>query len=154
MRLNVGGQTGGARDRLISQRFLPLRVPGCGSADESSTPPLPTPIGPRFRCRRRFGVYSCPTRLQPDAAPAGSSRNAIQLRGCDFDGGRPGIAGSSVFGAFDGPVAGAVAFDHAGVGAVSARPERMPEDFLDHAPKDVIVLVRGESPRSRRLRGG
>jgi len=59
-----------------------------------------------------------------------------------------------MLGAFDGPVAGAVAFDDAGVGAVAAFPVGVGEDFLDDPAVRVICLVRGESPRSRRLRGG
>ena len=82
------------------------------------------------------------------------SPNALKLRGCDFDGGWPGVADLSVSGAFDGPVAGAVAFDNSGVGAVPAFPERESEDFLYDTPEAFIGLVRGESPRSRRLRGG
>ena len=59
-----------------------------------------------------------------------------------------------MLGAFDGPVAGAVAFDHSGVGAVPAFAEWESKDFLDDTPVGVIGLVRGESPRSLRLRGG
>ena len=59
-----------------------------------------------------------------------------------------------MFRAFDRAVAGAVAFDDAGVGAVSAWSERESEDLLDDAAVPVIGLVRGESPRSHRLRGG
>ena len=83
-----------------------------------------------------------------------SSCNAIQLRGCDFDGGWPGVEDFSMFRAFDRAVAGAVAFDDAGVGAVSAWSERESEDLLDDTAVPVIGLVRGESPRSHRLRGG
>ena len=80
--------------------------------------------------------------------------NALQLRGCDFDGCGAVVADFSMLGAFDGPVAGAVAFDDAGVGAVAAFPVGVGEDFLDDAAVCVIGLVRGERPRSRRLRGG
>ena len=84
MRLNVGGQTGGARDRLISQRFLPLRVPGCGSADESSTPLLPTNRGPILgRCKRFWRTAHRrnvpPDRVEkalPHRAPAEGERSA------------------------------------------------------------------------------
>src|SRR5664279_5218398 len=81
--------------------------------------------------------------------------NAIQLCRCDFDGGWAGVEGFLVCGAFDGPVAGAVAFDHSGVGAVSAFAEWESKDFLDDTSLGVIgCLVRGESPLSLRLRGG
>src|SRR2546423_12240031 len=43
--------------------------------------------------------------------------NALQLRGCGFDGCGAVVADFSMLGAFDGPVAGAVAFDDAGEGA-------------------------------------
>jgi hypothetical protein len=82
------------------------------------------------------------------------AHNALQLRGCDFDGCGAVVADFSMLGAFDGPVAGAVAFDDAGVGAVAAFPVGVGEDFLDDAAVCVIGLVRGERPRSRRLRGG
>jgi hypothetical protein len=60
-----------------------------------------------------------------------------------------------MLGAFDGSVAGAVAFDDAGVGAVSAFLVGVGEDFVDEASVGVVIgAVRGESPRSRRLRGG
>jgi hypothetical protein len=75
----------------------------------------------------------------------------FKLRGCDFDGGGPVVAGLAVFSAFDGPVAGAVAFDHSGVGAGSAFVERVFEDFCDDAAVGgVVSAVRGESPRSVR----
>jgi hypothetical protein len=60
-----------------------------------------------------------------------------------------------MFGAFDGAVAGAVAFDDSGVDAVAAFPQGESEDFLDHTPQGVVIAeARGESPRSRRLRVG
>ena len=59
-----------------------------------------------------------------------------------------------MFGAFDGPVAGAVAFDDAGVGAVSAFPVGVGEDFGFHSLYCVMDLVRGKSRWSLRLRGG
>lgn len=84
-----------------------------------------------------------------------ASPNAVDLSGPDFDGGRAGVADFSMFSAaFDGPVAGAVAFDHAGVGSVSTFAEWVSENFVDHALEGVVIrVVRGEIPRSRRLRG-
>src|SRR6266536_5309189 len=80
--------------------------------------------------------------------------NAIQLRGGDFDDSGASVEDFSVLRAFDGPVAGAVAFDHSGIGAVPAFAEWESKDLFDDTPVSVIGLVRGESPRSPRLRGG
>jgi hypothetical protein len=84
-----------------------------------------------------------------------SSRNGVQLRGRDFDGGGPVVADFAVLWSFDGLVAGAVAFDHSGVGTVSTFLARVVEDLVDDAPvRGVATAVRGESPQSHRLRGG
>jgi hypothetical protein len=106
----------------------------------------------RERCIRaesdRFGAVLV-------ATDHGARVNALKLRGCDFDGGGPGVEDFLVSGSFDGPVARAVAFDDSGVGAVAAFPEGESEDFVDDsAVRVVIAAVRGEIPRSRRLRGG
>jgi hypothetical protein len=61
--------------------------------------------------------------------PAKARPNALQLRGCDFDGCGAVVADLSMLGVFDGPVAGAVAFDDAGVGVVAAFPVGVGEDF-------------------------
>ena len=105
----------------------------------------------RARHVRRSAAARALRTGRPAAAP---SRNAIQLRGGDFDGSGAGVEDLLVLRAFDGPVAGAVAFDHSGVGAVPAFAERESKDLLDDTPVSVIGLVRGENPRSHRLRGG
>ena len=79
---------------------------------------------------------------------------ANPLRDCDFDGGGAWVEDFSVFGSFDVPVAGAVAFDDAGVGAVSAFAVWVGEDFGFHSLYCVMDLVRGKSRWSLRLRGG
>jgi schlafen family protein len=85
----------------------------------------------------------------------GASTNGVQLRGCDFEGGRPVVEDLAVLTAFDGPVARAVAFDHPRVCAVSTFVARVVENFVDDAAVGgVATAVRGESPRSHRLRGG
>jgi hypothetical protein len=65
------------------------------------------------------------------------------------------VFGLFVPGSFDGPVAGSVAFDDPRVGAVSAFGS-VGEDLAGDAVQCVTdaVMARGESPRSRRLRGG
>jgi hypothetical protein len=79
----------------------------------------------------------------------------FKLRGGDFEGGWPVVADLAVLWSFDGPVAGAVAFDHSRIGAVLAFAERVVEDLVDDAAVGgVASAVRGENPRSRRLRGG
>jgi hypothetical protein len=83
-----------------------------------------------------------------------ASPNGLQLCGGDFDGDWPGVNDSAMLGAFDGPVTGAVAFDHPRMGAVAAFGEGVSEDLGDGSAGDVTGLVRGESPRGRRLRGG
>src|SRR5205823_12530474 len=59
--------------------------------------------------------------------------NDVQLRGCDFDGGRAVVEDLAVVTAFDGPVARAVAFDHPRVAAVSTFVARVVEYFVDDA---------------------
>ena len=98
-----------------------------------------------------------PTAPAPDRSWPGLHKarpNALQLRDCDFDGGGAWVEDFSVFGSFDGPVAGAVAFDDAGVGAVSALAVGVGEDFGFHSLYCVRDLVRGKSRWSLRLRGG
>jgi hypothetical protein len=109
----------------------------------------PGAVVPLSASTRKAIIESKPVAPTPTTSP-----NALQLRGCDFDGCGAVVADFSMLGAFDGPVAGAVAFDDAGVGAVAAFPVGVGEDFLDDAAVRVIGLVRGERPRSRRLRGG
>src|SRR5947199_4747390 len=91
----------------------------------------------------------------PTSVTVGPSNNDVQLRGCDFDGGRAVVEDLAVVTAFDGPVARAVAFDHPRVAAVSTFVARVVEYFVDDAAMgSVATAVRGESPRSHRLRGG
>src|SRR6266581_5514237 len=73
-------------------------------------------------------AQTLPAASPRDWSRAGLRRNALQLRGCDFDRCWPGVDDLAVLGTFDGPVAMAVAFDDSGVSAVSAFPERESED--------------------------
>jgi hypothetical protein len=126
------GDGGGVRQAILQPVVGPTMWPACW-------PPVWTGLPSQRPCSRHRSM---------------ASLNALQLRGCDFDGCGAVVADFSMLGAFDGPVAGAVAFDDAGVGAVAAFPVGVGEDFLDDAAARVIGLVRGERPRSRRLRGG
>jgi hypothetical protein len=79
----------------------------------------------------------------------------LKLRGGDFDGSGPVVEDLVVLSAFDGLVAGTVAFDHSWVAAVPTFAERVFEYFSDDAAAGgVATAERGESPRRHRLRGG
>jgi len=71
--------------------------------------------------------------------PQCPSVTRLRFRWC-----RGRVAGFLMLGAFDGPVAGAVAFDDAGVGAVAAFPVGVGEYLGDHRAVRVICLVRGK----------
>ena len=80
--------------------------------------------------------------------------NALKLRGCDFDGWRCWVVDLFVVGSFDGSVAGAVAFDDAGGGAVASASVGVFEDFGEDAVARPIKVCRGKSPRCLPLLGG
>jgi hypothetical protein len=80
-----------------------------------------------------------------------SHRNAAKLGWDveDVDLGWAVVMGSVVGGAFDAVVLGEVSFDDAGIGAVAPFGVGDFDDFVDRFGDQLVVFMRGESPRAR-----